>query len=358
MRTKSIIVIFLLTISVIFIYSTSFFPKEDKADPDSNGISVELEANLTLENTIDIEQVQKPPMVNKEDVLSFIGMTKEQIVSILGEPIRMDRSSYDYDWWIYNEDYKKYLQIGIEDDLVVTIYVIGEDLNIEPFYIGQTMEELKSKIEFNNKLAFSAQNNSYRFELNDTELAARPLLELNGAYVQLYFDTFTNKLSSIRIMDNLTLIKQRPYELIYRGELLSAKELSSKEWEDVEKGSAAQILDITNVIRKRHGLNPVIWDEKTSNVAYKHSKDMKDDDYFSHTSPSFGGLADRLAAGEVVYQLAGENIAAMYVDGIAAVEGWLNSEGHRETLLNEKFTHLGVGVYKKYYTQNFIQKWE
>ncbi|MEK1830243.1 CAP domain-containing protein [Priestia megaterium] len=52
--------------------------------------------------------------------------------------------------------------------------------------------------------------------------------------------------------------------------------------------------------------------------------------------------------------MAGENIASNYQDGIAAVEGWLNSEGHRKALLNKEFTRLGVGVYEKYYTQNFI----
>ncbi|MGK0698226.1 CAP domain-containing protein [Priestia flexa] len=52
--------------------------------------------------------------------------------------------------------------------------------------------------------------------------------------------------------------------------------------------------------------------------------------------------------------MAGENIASNYTDGPAAVEGWLNSEGHRKALLNNDFTHLGVGVYEKFYTQNFI----
>lgn len=40
------------------------------------------------------------------------------------------------------------------------------------------------------------------------------------------------------------------------------------------------------------------------------------------------------------------------------MEGWLNSSAHRETLLNEQFTHIGVGVHKKHFTQNFIEKWE
>ncbi|MFB4475823.1 CAP domain-containing protein, partial [Oceanobacillus caeni] len=30
------------------------------------------------------------------------------------------------------------------------------------------------------------------------------------------------------------------------------------------------------------------------------------------------------------------------------------SEGHREALLSEDYTHIGVGVYRLYYTQNFL----
>jgi uncharacterized protein YkwD len=83
---------------------------------------------------------------------------------------------------------------------------------------------------------------------------------------------------------------------------------------------------------------------------------MSTNQYFDHVSPTKGGLAERLAQGNVSYLLAGENIAAKYIDGIAAIEGWLNSEGHRETLLHEEYNYLGVGVYEKYYTQNFVQK--
>ena len=55
--------------------------------------------------------------------------------------------------------------------------------------------------------------------------------------------------------------------------------------------------------------------------------------------------------GKVGFQLAGENIAAQHSDGVAALQGWLNSEGHRKNLLNEQFTGLGVG-----YTISFIHK--
>lgn len=180
---------------------------------------------------------------------------------------------------------------------------------------------------------------------------------MGDLYVQLYIDKFDDTLSSVRILNAETLIKLRPYELVYRGELLEVEKASEEEQEAIDRGVEKQIFDITNVMRIRHHLNPIDWDEKTAAVALSHSKDMFISKEFSHTSKKYGELSDRLEAGEVFYQIAGENIAANYVDAPAVMEGWLNSKGHRETLLNKDFTHIGVGVYKKHYTQNFIQKW-
>ncbi|MEH7382396.1 CAP domain-containing protein [Bacillus sp. JJ1533] len=291
-------------------------------------------------------------------LISFIGMESTQIKEKLGEPNRIDRSSYDYDWWVYNKNPQNYIQVGIENGRVVTVFGTGNDVLVEPFKIGQPIAELQSKGLIKPKISLNVNKSPYRFELSEEEMKARPLIALGNVYIQVYIDTFTEKISSIRFLDGKTLIKLRPYELAYRGELLSAKKVTEEEWKEIEQANKAQILDLTNVIRLRHGIHPLKADEQLAEVAYLHSKDMKVNDYFDHISPTNGGLADRLADGEVNYQLAGENIAAKYVDGIAAVEGWLNSKGHRETLLNEEYNYLGIGVYEKYYTQNFIQAWD
>ncbi len=322
-----------------------------------------IETNHKINDTPSIlnnlsEETTKPNERIYNGLHTLIGKTGDDILRLLGKPQRIDPSSFDYVWWIYKQNENSYLQVGVLDNKVVTIFAIGEGINIDPFYTNQTLSEIKMRFPVLETHHLYVENNSYRFELTDKEREVRPLFQFGEVWVQLYIDQFTNKLSSIRILDSLTLIKQRPYELVYRGELISPRELTKEEWHSVEKGSSLQILDITNFIRKRHKLNEVSWHEKTSNVAVLHSKDMKENNYFSHDSPTTGGLSERLKKGEIKYHLAGENIAAKYVDGIAAVEGWLNSKGHRETLLNEEFTHLGVGVFEQYFTQNFISTWE
>lgn len=295
----------------------------------------------------------------KEGLGLLIGQDVSMLKNEFGEPQRIDASFYGYQWYIYNLDYSRYIQVGVDhNNQIVTLFAVGEQMNVMPFKIGQPVEEIFNSTDIEMNIDIELNGNSYRFELNEADFNMRPLVRLGDVYVQLYIDKFTGTLSSLRFLNAETLIKQRPYELVYRGNLLEPDEPNEELWRNIEEGTEKEILDITNVLRIRHNLDPLIWDEETSQVALGHSKDMFESKDFSHTSKKFGNLSDRLEAGKVVFKAAGENIAANYTDAPAAVEGWLNSNGHRESLLNDDFTHLGVGVYQKYYTQNFIRKEE
>ncbi|UII57285.1 CAP domain-containing protein [Cytobacillus spongiae] len=293
-----------------------------------------------------------------EGLLTLMGKNVSELETTLGEPDRVDPSYYDYEWWVYQQDFNYYVQFGVKDSIVVTGYAIGQDVNVSPFAIGQSSAQLFSAYTFNPNFDLEFNGNPYRFEMSEDDLNTQPILQVGDIFVQLYIDKFTETLSSIRFLDAETLLKHRPYELVYRGELIEPASVEGAKELLIEEGKERQIFDITNMMRKRHNLSILEWDEATAVVALGHSKDMFESEDFSHTSKTYGDLADRLDAGKVIYQLAGENIAANYIDAPAVVEGWLNSKGHRESMLNNDFTHLGVGVYKKHYTQNFIQKWK
>ncbi|WP_174733805.1 CAP domain-containing protein [Mesobacillus harenae] len=312
---------------------------------------VDQDLSASEENQKDIELPEK-------GLLTLLGAKSDTLKTEYGDPARIDSSAYGYEWWIYNNNLNEYFQVGILDNRVVSIYVIGPDTLIPPFKIGQPVNELFAQNMIQAEVSLDHESSAYKFELSEGDMNTRPLVPIGDFFAQLYIDKFTGKLSSARFVDAKTLIKQRPYELVYRGELLDSPELSEEQWQLIEKGAELQIFDITNVMRIRHGLNKLSWDEKTSEAAYGHSKEMYDLEYFSHTSETFGTLADRLKTANVFYRVAGENIAANYTDGPAVVEGWLNSKGHRDALLNSAFTHIGVGVYRKHYTQNFIEHWE
>lgn len=118
-----------------------------------------------------------------------------------------------------------------------------------------------------------------------------------------------------------------------------------------------EVLQLVNKERSARGLNPLQMDSKVQQVARIKSQDMQKNNYFDHTSPTYGSPFDMLKSFGVNYSMAGENIAYGHTSPAAVVEGWMNSQGHRENILNPNFTHLGVGYEPvgHYWTQMFIR---
>lgn len=119
-----------------------------------------------------------------------------------------------------------------------------------------------------------------------------------------------------------------------------------------------QVINLINVERKRIGLSDLQIDKKLMQSAGAKSKDMHQNNYFSHTSPVLGDLKDLMRLFDVEYRLAGENIAKGYTTPENVVNGWMNSEGHRNNILHKNYTHIGVGYVKEgnHWTQHFIWK--
>ncbi|MDA7026340.1 CAP domain-containing protein [Bacillus sp. CLL-7-23] len=339
----------LMILLIVAVSYTLFIQYGSTPEKISNDDKPQVSNNETKQN--------KPLNIPSSGLLSFIGKSSETLEKKLGKPDRIDSSAYDYKWWVYNKGKQQYVQIGVLGDKIVTLFATGDKVNTKPFKIGQPAREVFKTAKIAPHVNVEYGGNSYRFEFSEDDMNTRPTVKIGDFYVQLYMDKFEGKLSSIRVLDAETLIKQRPYEVVYRGKLIEPKALKEAEWQQVEKANENQIFDLTNVIRARYGLSKLEWDETVSKVAEGHSRDMKEHDYFSHVSEYEGTLKNRLEKGKVDYEQAGENIALNYVDGPAAIEGWLNSEGHRKALLNKDYTNLGVGVDQKYYTQNFIKKW-
>ncbi|HIS28205.1 MAG TPA: CAP domain-containing protein [Candidatus Avamphibacillus intestinigallinarum] len=352
MRMIRNIVILLILITGLYIYFD-----ETNSNPDE--LKKSIKENMHIDHTEeDNKQDTSQPNIDvKGKLYDWIDKSSDELKEELGEPKRKDESAYGYTWWIYGNEKNQYIQFGIENHKIETIYAIGEDISTAPFTIGTSYNSLKNDYDFKKDVSYQKGISNYTFHLKEEDLKMRPLVKINQElYAQLYFDTFTKKLSSIRLLSANVLLKQRPYEVEYRGKLEKEKEFTETQWKEIQNGMKKQIFDITNIMRTSHELNPLQWDEETSKVAFAHSKDMENNQYFSHYGLDGTGLKERLGKKKIAYVAAGENIAAQYPDAPAAMEGWLNSEGHRQALLNKDYTHLGVGVYQFYYTQNFIKK--
>ena len=104
--------------------------------------------------------------------------------------------------------------------------------------------------------------------------------------------------------------------------------------------------DLLNEERTSRSIAALTMDTDLRLVARAHSEDMIERGFFSHTNPDGEDPFDRMANAGITYSSAGENIAFnSFPDPVAtAVDGWMNSEGHRNNILNENFTLTGMGV--------------
>lgn len=142
-------------------------------------------------------------------------------------------------------------------------------------------------------------------------------------------------------------------DLIYPGQVLNIPTTNSSVL-SYEK----EVVRLVNEKRVQNGLKELTYDWELSRVARYKSQDMKDNKYFSHTSPVYGSPFQMMKSFGISYKTAGENIAKGQKTPAEVVNAWMNSSGHRANILNSSFTHIGVGYVANgnYWTQMFIGK--
>ncbi|HDR6315971.1 TPA: serine protease [Bacillus thuringiensis] len=119
-----------------------------------------------------------------------------------------------------------------------------------------------------------------------------------------------------------------------------------------------RVVELTNAERAKQGLPALKIDTELSKVARVKSEDMQKNNYFDHNSPTYGSPFDMMKKFGISYTSAGENIAQGQRTPEEVVQAWMNSAGHRANILNNGFTHIGVGYVESgnYWTQQFITK--
>ena len=168
-------------------------------------------------------------------------------------------------------------------------------------------------------------------------------------------------------------------------DLIEANDLSQRniDSEELEKLTHSLI----NQERVKRGLAALKWDEEIAAIARNHSVDMGVENYFSHVNPSGQDATDRGASagydcikdyGSYYTFGLGENIhqgwlfsSVTHINGAAiynwlsqedisarAVNGWMQSQGHRENILKDSYDRAGIGIAitsegKVFMTQNF-----
>jgi uncharacterized protein YkwD len=117
-------------------------------------------------------------------------------------------------------------------------------------------------------------------------------------------------------------------------------------------------LNSINLERQKYGLQDLIIDSELENVARLKAEDLVKNNYFSHTSPTYGTLYQMLDSSNITYKTASENIAGnSSLEG--AISALMNSDSHKGNILSNSFNYTGVAVvnsasYGKIFVQIFV----
>jgi len=107
--------------------------------------------------------------------------------------------------------------------------------------------------------------------------------------------------------------------------------------------SEARLLQLLNQSRAMARLPAVVLDDTLRDVAFAHSTDMADHDFFGHVSPITGDPEARLRRAGVAVSAFGENIAQADSPENAH-DSLMSSPGHRAVMLGAQFTHVGIAA--------------
>jgi uncharacterized protein YkwD len=114
---------------------------------------------------------------------------------------------------------------------------------------------------------------------------------------------------------------------------------------------ASRTLQLVNEVRARGArcgdrsfgpAPPVKLSGTLAGVAFGHAADMAMHNYFEHEDRSGRSPADRVRAVGYPEKLVGENIAYGPKSAEEVVQGWLDSPGHCENIMDPRFAEMGI----------------
>ncbi|TFE03608.1 CAP domain-containing protein [Jeotgalibacillus sp. R-1-5s-1] len=294
----------------------------------------------------------------KSGVSVYVGRSADEFKQEWGEPDRIDPGKFGQSWMVYkDEDY--YLLAAIKDQKISAIFAMGAGVDSSPYYSGQPVDEIYRFTMITTEIFVEDGDESYQFELSEQDLHSRLLVPYDDLYAQLLIDSATNRLMGVYYMDKETLISQRPYDEAADDQSASEPEPDlPQNLDEVNRASEEQLFDMVNFIRNENGLEELERNEEASNAAREYSISMdleKTNAEAEIETEESSSLEQRLAEVNKTYESAAENTAYQFDIAPSVVHAWMNSPEHRNTILDEKYTHTGLGVYGLYYTQNFLE---
>lgn len=105
-----------------------------------------------------------------------------------------------------------------------------------------------------------------------------------------------------------------------------------------------EVVTRTNEERGRAGLPTLVQSALLTQAAYAKATDMMSADYWAHVSPTGTQPWSFIKNSGYTYRYAGENLARDFSDTPAMMSAWMSSASHRENILSNRYSEIGVAV--------------
>ncbi|MDN3449007.1 CAP-associated domain-containing protein [Planococcus sp. APC 3906] len=293
--------------------------------------------------------VSKPALDETQSLFAVhnvtLGMTKEEAQAKVGLPLRLMRNEYGTDWHSYHQDYQNYVLLSYDQEGKVNGMFTNQALisSTKEITMQSKRAEVRSALGIPLK---SLQKGNVQYILDTRE--EYDVFKIDSIYITVFYDLHEeNTVTAIQVIDG-GLEENRP-------------EIYAEPNDEVREGYEYLLFELTNSARIQRELPLLKWDEATKETARKHSEDMADNKYFSHTNLEGKSPFDRMGDDGITFFVAGENLAYGQYSSIFAHEGLMNSLGHRENIVKRDFGYLGVGAAfnsdnQPYFTANFFNR--
>ncbi len=163
--------------------------------------------------------------------------------------------------------------------------------------------------------------------------------------------TNTSKISTLSDNTKVTVIGQVDdfYSVLLSNDIVGfiQKDLLSTTDanENTSDISIQDVVDLLNKEREKTGLSKLVISENLNKIAGLKAIDLATNNYFLHTSESYGTPFEMMQNFGITYNSAGENIA-QNEDVLKAVTNWTKDTSNSKNILNPNFENVGIGIHK------------
>lgn len=113
---------------------------------------------------------------------------------------------------------------------------------------------------------------------------------------------------------------------------------------DANEITVRNVIALMNEYRAQQNLSPLREDPRLTQAARDRVRHMEDLAYWSHEAPDGMSPFVWLSARDYPYWTAGENLASGFETARLLVASWMESPGHRENIMADKFEDCGIAI--------------